>query len=77
MTQEVGKIALFLPALRSGGAGRVMINLARGFTDLGLDAEIVITKGIGSFLDVVPDGVRMVSLGAETGRLPALAFQRY
>ncbi len=77
MTREVGKIALFLPALRSGGAGRVMINLARGFTDLGLDAEIVITKGIGSFLDVVPDGIQVVSLGGETGRLPALAFHNY
>jgi glycosyltransferase involved in cell wall biosynthesis len=56
------KIALFLPSLRGGGAERVMVNLARGFFDQGIDVDLVLVKAEGPYLSEVPGGVRVVDL---------------
>ena len=39
-----GKIALFFPSLRGGGAERVMMNLARGFAEQGLKVDMVLAS---------------------------------
>lgn len=57
------KVALFVPTLRGGGAERVMVNLARGFANQGLDVDLVV-RAKGPFISDVPANVRVVDLGA-------------
>jgi len=59
------KISLFLPSLRGGGAERVMVNLARGFAERGLQVDMVLAKAEGPYLSEVHDGVRVVDLGSK------------
>lgn len=56
------KVALFLPSLRGGGAERVMVNLARGFSEKGLEVDLVLAKAEGPYLSEVPAGVRVIDL---------------
>jgi len=58
------RIALFLPSLRGGGAERVMVNLAWGFVERGLQVDLVLAKAEGPYLSQVPSKVRVVDLGA-------------
>jgi len=57
-----GKIALFLPSLRGGGAERVMINLAQGFAEKGHKVDLVLAKAEGPYLSQVPENVRIIDL---------------
>lgn len=59
------KVAIFLPSLRGGGAERVMVNLARGLAELGLQVDLVLARAEGPLLDEVPKEVRVVDLGAK------------
>jgi glycosyltransferase involved in cell wall biosynthesis len=69
------RLAVFLPSLAGGGAERAMLNVARGFRDLGHRVDLVLAAASGPYLAEVPGGVRVVDLGA--GRvlaaLPGLA----
>jgi glycosyltransferase involved in cell wall biosynthesis len=56
------KIALFLPSLEGGGAERVMVNLARGFAAKGRKVDLVLVKAKGTYLDLVPENVRIIDL---------------
>jgi len=62
---EKMKLALFLPSLRGGGAERVMVNLARGFVERGLQVDLVLARAEGPYLSQVPKEVRVVDLGAQ------------
>lgn len=64
MIEDPKYLALFLPSLRGGGAERVMVNLARGFVERGLDVDLVLAKAEGPYLSRVPSEVRVVDLGA-------------
>jgi len=68
------RIALFLPSLRGGGAERVMVNLARGFSKCGLAVDLVLVKAEGPYLSQVPPEVRVVDLSASRvlASLPSL-----
>jgi len=59
------KVALFLPSLRGGGAERVMINLARGFSEQGLKVDLVLAKAEGPYLSQVPPEVRVIDLHSD------------
>ena len=58
-------IALFLPSLRGGGAERVMINLARGFSEQGLKVDLILAKAEGPYLSQVPPEVRVIDLHSD------------
>lgn len=58
------KVAIFLPSLHVGGAERVMVNLAQGFTERCLQVDLVLAKAKGPFLAEVPKEVRIVDLNA-------------
>ncbi len=62
MSSLGNKIALFLPSLRGGGAERVMVNLARGFSEKGLEVDLILAKAEGPYLSEVPAGVRVIDL---------------
>ena len=56
------KVALFLRSLGGGGAERMMINLARGFSEQGLEVDLVLAKAEGPYLSQVPPEVRVIDL---------------
>jgi len=62
--RERPDLALYLPSLRGGGAERVMVNLARGFSEQGLKVDLVLAKAEGPYLSQVPSRVRVVDLKA-------------
>ena len=57
-----GRISLFLPSLRGGGAERVMLSLASGFAERGIQVDLVLAKAEGPYLSDVPSSVRAVDL---------------
>jgi glycosyltransferase involved in cell wall biosynthesis len=60
--QGTRKIAIFLTSLEGGGAERVMLNLARGFTERGLAVDLVLVQRRGEYIGQIPAGVRLVDL---------------
>lgn len=71
------RIALFLPTLRGGGAERVLLTLAHGFTERGVAVDLVLPRAEGVYLSQVGAEVRIVDLGASSV-LPSLpALTRY
>jgi len=58
-----GHIAMFLPSLRGGGAERVMVTLAKGFIQKGLNVDLVLAKVEGPYIADLPREVRVVDLG--------------
>jgi glycosyltransferase involved in cell wall biosynthesis len=67
-------IALFFPSLMPGGVQRVMLNLSHGLVERGHRVDIVLVQAHGHLLEQVPEGVRVVDLGASRvlASLPAL-----
>ena len=65
MTQEPRpRVAIFLPSLAGGGAERTMVNLLGEIARRGSPVDLVLSTATGPYLDDVPDGVRLVDLGA-------------
>lgn len=58
------RIAIFLPNLSGGGAERMMVNLARGFTEAGHRVDLVLSTAVGAYLNEVPETVDIVDLDA-------------
>jgi len=61
---KLGPIAFYLPAVRGGGAQRVVVNLVQGITERGLPVDLVLAAATGVFLDQLPPAVRVVDLRA-------------
>lgn len=70
-------IAIFLPSLHGGGAERVMLSLAKGFTDKGYYVHLVLAEAKGPYLDQVPPDVKIVNLNASRVLFSLPALIRY
>jgi glycosyltransferase involved in cell wall biosynthesis len=75
-------VALYVPALRVGGAQHVTVNIANGFAGRGHPVDLVVSHARGGFRDQVSEAVNLVDLG--TPELPGIgigasvpALQRY
>lgn len=55
-------IAIFIPSLAGGGAERVMVALANGFSARGLEVDLVLAHAAGSYLAEVSSNVCLVDL---------------
>jgi glycosyltransferase involved in cell wall biosynthesis len=55
-------VALLLPDLRTGGAQRVILTLARSFLAKGLKVDIIIGLAEGDLLAEVPTNARLISI---------------
>ncbi|MCL1472411.1 glycosyltransferase [Argonema antarcticum] len=73
----MSSLAIFLVSLSGGGAERVMLYLARGFVEQGLNVDLVLVKKEGPYLSSIPPGVRVVDLGASRLLLSIPALIRY
>jgi len=58
------RISILQQDLRSGGAERMMLNLAREWTSRGIATDLVLVQRSGVYLPLVPPQVRVVDLGA-------------
>ncbi len=58
-------IGFVLPSLRSGGAERVMLNLAQSLIERGHRVDLVVPRFAGDYRDAIPRGLRLYR-----GRLP-------
>jgi len=70
-----GKLSIYLPSLRGGGAERVMVLLANGFAERGIATDLVLANAEGPYLAEVSPNVRVIDLGASRviRSLPGLA----
>jgi len=71
-----GRIAFLLGNLGGGGAERTMLLLAGRFAAAGHGVDLVLGRAEGALAGAVPDGVRVVELGAARTRtlVPKLAL---
>lgn len=70
------RIALLLPSLKFGGAERAAINLARGFTDIGIQVDVLLMSKEGEFLPEAERNCRVVDLKCDrTYKLPGKLFK--
>jgi len=70
--RERPRVALYLPALRDGGAQHVTVNVANGLADRGCPIDLVVSYRHGVYRDCVSDAVNVVAL--ETPELPGLGI---
>lgn len=74
---EQHRIAFVAPSMRGGGAERVMLDLASGFSNLGFPIDLVLVKAEGPYLQFVPDNVNVVDLDSSRTYKALPAFVRY
>ena len=69
------RLAIFVHSLYGGGAERAMLNLARGFSEQGIQVDLVLLRVEGAYLSQLPPEIRVVDLGGKRlwQSLPALA----
>lgn len=77
MLAESKRVALFLSYLGGGGAERVMLNLAKGFVQSGLEVDLVLGKAWGPHLWKIPETVRVIDLNASTSLMGVPKLARY
>ena len=63
--------------MRGGGAERVMLALATAFAERGVGVDLVLVKAEGEYLDMVPEGVRVVDLNSHRTLTAVPRFLRY
>lgn len=71
------RVAFLLPDMRSGGAERLTIDLMAGMLERGHTVDLVLQRTEGQFLDLVPDGVRVIGLDAPRIRHAFNPLRRY
>ncbi|MDK3158261.1 glycosyltransferase [Kamptonema cortianum] len=75
--QPKTRIALFMSALDGGGAERIMLYLARGFVEAGLEVDLVLAKAEGPLMSQIPPGVRLINLKSKRLILSLPILARY
>jgi len=64
MAPEANHIAFYLPSLRGGGAEKVMLNLAREFSNRGYTVDLVLVDAYGEYLKDVPEEITVIDLNS-------------
>ncbi len=64
MAPEANHIAFYLPSLRGGGAEKVMLNLAREFSNRGYTIDLVLVDAYGEYLKDVPEEINVIDLNS-------------
>lgn len=61
------KLGLFFGTFEGGGAERMMVNLAKGLADSGVDVTIYVVNKKGPYLKEVPSYIKVHSYEAKAG----------
>ena len=59
---QIERVAFLLENLRGGGAERVILDLAEGFSALGYDVDLLVCEARGVLLDSIPSSINLVVL---------------
>ena len=70
-------IALFVPSLHGGGAERVILDIAAELVNRGVPVHLVLVKAEGHYVDLVPDGVRLIDLNSHRAAASLLKLVAY
>jgi glycosyltransferase involved in cell wall biosynthesis len=70
-------IAVFVSFSGSGGVERMIVNLIRGFVDLGQKVDLLLVRAEGPHLERLPQEVNLVDLGTDHTFLALPALSRY
>lgn len=71
------RIAIFLPNLRTGGAERAMVHLARGFCNAGIAVDVVLVRSDGQFVSQLPPQAQVVDLNLQSTYFSLIPLIRY
>ncbi len=71
------RLAIFCHSLYGGGAEKAMLNLACGFSRLGIDVDLVLLRVEGPYLSQLPPEVRTIDLGGRRLLFSLNALRRY
>lgn len=77
MIKEEPPLAVFASFSGTGGVERMLVNLMRGFVDLGQRVELVLVRAESPYLDRLPNEVQRVHLGVRHSLLAVPALARY
>ncbi|MFD2112459.1 glycosyltransferase [Thiorhodococcus fuscus] len=77
MSRSQAPLAVFASFSGTGGVERMLVNLLRGFVDLGQSVDLVLVRADSPHLARVPAEVRQVRLNVEHSLLAAPALARY
>ncbi len=77
MSLKPAHVAFYLPNLASGGAERVVVQLAAGLIQAGLKVDLVLVRAFGEYLPLVPSGARVIDLGCTNAYRSAPALLDY
>lgn len=72
-----GPIAIFASFSGTGGVERMIVNLIRGFLDLGKSLDLVLVRDQSPHLKYLPPEVNLVRLGTDHTFLAVTALARY
>lgn len=61
-----GKISIFLPNLKGGGAEKSMAILANSFFEKGYQVDLILAKKTGPFLDLIKPGIHCIDFNSDT-----------
>jgi glycosyltransferase involved in cell wall biosynthesis len=76
-TDATGRVAVFASFSGTGGVERMLINLLRGFVDLGQPVDLVLVRAESPHLTRLPAEVNQVRLGVSHTMLAIPALARY
>lgn len=76
-TTRTQSLAIYLPDLSGGGAERLHLSLAPLFLQAGLDVTLLLDQRKGALAAQVPEGIRVVELGAERQIKAVFKLARY
>ncbi|WP_017304929.1 glycosyltransferase [Spirulina subsalsa] len=77
MKLEQPDVALFLRYLGGGGAERVMLNLAQGLLDEGLNVDLVLGQAWGPHLEKIPSKLRLINLDSASAWQIVFTLRKY
>ena len=71
------RVGFLLPHLGGGGAERMLLALANGFSSAGIPTDTIVMSAQGDFLDEVGLDTRLVDLGTHRASRSVLALRRH
>lgn len=74
---DIKHIALFVPTMGGGGAERVVMLLANGFSERGYKVDLILVKAAGPYLNDISNSVRVVDLNCNRVSLSLWPLIRY
>jgi len=74
---ELYRIALFFHNFEVGGAERVMLQLAQGFTEIGHPVDLVMARAEGPLRSEVPSGVRIFDFNTKKPLVMFVKLMQY